>query len=101
MEENFSEFFRKILDAVVLGGWGCKPTSLIKMGVDNFFKKRVGYFRNPFGGNFDLHVSRRSYVSDKWLLCVSESVPSFSELDVTLLHVDFAWSLQECDYLIS
>ena len=72
------------------------------MGVDSFVKKRVGCFRIPLEETyFDLHVSRRSYVSDKWLLCVSESVPIFSELDVTLLHVDFAWSLQEFDNLIN
>ena len=63
----------------------------------------MGYFRNPFLEEtyFDLHVSRRSYVSDKWLLRVSESELIFSELDVTLMHLDFAWSLQEFDYLIN
>ena len=63
----------------------------------------MGYFRNSFLEEtyLDHHVSRRSYVGDKWLLCVSESVPIFSELDVTLLHVDFAWSLQVFDYLIN
>ena len=72
------------------------------MGVDSLIKKRWGIFGIPLGETYlDLHVSRRSYVSDKWLLCVNESVPIFSELDVTLLHVDFAWSLQEFDYLIS
>ena len=72
------------------------------MGVDSLVKKRWGIFGIPLEENFfDLHVSRRRYVSDKWLLCVSESVPIFSELDVTLLHVDFAWSLQEFDYLIN
>ena len=72
------------------------------MGVDSFVKKRVGCFGIPLEETyFDLHVSRRSYVSDKWILCVSESVPIFSELDVTLLHVDFTWSLQEFNYLIN
>ena len=72
------------------------------MGVDSPIKKRWGIFGIPLEETyFDLHVSRRSYVSDKWLFCVSESVPIFSELDVTLLHVDFAWSLQVFDYLIN
>ena len=80
------------------------------MGVDSFVKKRVGSFRIPLEETyFDLHVSRRNYVSDTWFLCVSdtwflcvsENVPIFSELDVTLLHVDFAWSLQVFDYLIN
>ena len=72
------------------------------MEVDSFVKKRVECFGIPLEETyFDLHISRRSYVSDKWLLCVSESVPIFSELDVALLHVDFAWSLQEFDYLIN
>jgi hypothetical protein len=35
----------------------------------------------------------------KWLLCVSESVPNFSYLDVTLQHVDIAWSFTRVDYL--
>jgi hypothetical protein len=38
----------------------------LKMGVDNPVKKRWGTFGIPWEeAYFDLHVSRRSYVSDK------------------------------------
>ena len=73
------------------------------MGVDSFVKKRGGVFLESLGRKLTLTSTfqEEAIVSDKWILCVSESVPIFSELDVTLLHVDFAWSLQEFDYLIN
>jgi hypothetical protein len=68
---------------------------LIKVGVDSPTKKRWGVFQNPYEGNLLKPPRFRDlgYVSAQVaFVCGCKVYQIFSCLDVSLQHVDIAWS---------